>query len=535
MPGASPARATASDTLAVLDAGRFQAESTGIPRARGAPCIPRAGRRTPRRRCVEQRQQRRRQQRGSLVLVASRRCDRHESGPSWTERWQSSVAQASSVEPALGAAASIAANTRLNSAPSATVVPIALSTGAVAKPSKPNPITVDALHRAVEVIGALGIARREVAAFEEQRVVRAHPDHQQHAHQVKQREPTPGKRQNGCGDQQRRRQRHQHIPGAPQRAQAREQDQHDGAGAHQREAHHLIAIAAVQRLRFLLQVEQVHGRRVPSPRSDAATAPASVTPRNGSTATQPSWRWVSSASSLSCRPVPARSAGRTSGGLAGLRHVLQERLEQPGAKGQAAGSLGDASRQRRRVRQRALALRLRRRAGQNERRRLESRQGARIAQFAPAPRRSAQPSPAPPARAPRTARPGNGCPVHRDRCAVARPAAWRPPAQGSGLRVDRPRARHRARRASPQPVPLRSAALRAAWSVTRNAASSMRPSPVSGARLIAREVTARAAPGESPRRPPADPRSRTNRAARVPESPTAAARRSRRPRSPRPA
>ena len=86
-------------------------------------------------------------------------------------------------------------------------------------------MTVDALHKAVEATVRCGIASGEVLAFEEQRVVRADADDQQHAHEMEQREPVPREREDRGGDHQGRNERSQHIAGTPQRTQAGEQEQ----------------------------------------------------------------------------------------------------------------------------------------------------------------------------------------------------------------------------------------------------------------------------------------------------------------------
>ncbi len=81
-------------------------------------------------------------------------------------------------------AARMAPNRRLRNAPTATVVPMALSTGARARDSSPKPITVDALHNASDSECALRIGAAKRLAFEEQRVVGPHAHHQEQSHQV---------------------------------------------------------------------------------------------------------------------------------------------------------------------------------------------------------------------------------------------------------------------------------------------------------------------------------------------------------------
>jgi hypothetical protein len=69
-------------------------------------------------------------------------------------------------------------------APSATVVPMALSTGARASDSSPKPTTVDALHSASDTRVRCGSVRPNVSRSEEQRVVRTDADHEEQGHEV---------------------------------------------------------------------------------------------------------------------------------------------------------------------------------------------------------------------------------------------------------------------------------------------------------------------------------------------------------------
>jgi len=95
-------------------------------------------------------------------------------------------------------------------------------------------------------------------ALEEQTVVRAYSDHEQQANQVTNGELSVSDRKSRARDDDRRRDRQQDIERAPGRAQRAEQQQRDGDRAQQRKQHRLLAVAPIQRVGFLLEVEQMY-------------------------------------------------------------------------------------------------------------------------------------------------------------------------------------------------------------------------------------------------------------------------------------
>ena len=67
----------------------------------------------------------------------------------------------------------------------------------------------------------------------------------------------PTERQHGARHHQRCGERNQHIPRTPQRTQADQQEQRDGAGPDQREHQRLAAVAAIQIIGLLLQIQEM--------------------------------------------------------------------------------------------------------------------------------------------------------------------------------------------------------------------------------------------------------------------------------------